>query len=120
MRFFFPTLAGLLVVVAIIAVMIVQTNPQQQLSTPRVQGERLRQIAAGLQRQADRINRDVEEPERQNVVTTKQDLSFPSTAGQIFIPVGTTFRVIRMSGDNVVVQYNALEVSLPTSSVDFR
>jgi hypothetical protein len=100
--------------------MVGLSNPQQQLQTSRVQTERIRQLAGRLQRQADRLNGDVEEAVRQNAVTTKQDLSFPSSAGQILIPAGTAFRVIRMSGDNVIVQYNATEISLPVSSVDFR
>jgi hypothetical protein len=120
MKFFFPTLAGLLLAGVIIAVMIEVTNPQQQLSISRMRVERVRQLTAHLQREADRVNRDAEEPERQNVVTTKEDLSFLSSAGQISIPAGTTFQVMRMSGDNVVVQYNAIEVSLPVSSVEFR
>jgi type II secretory pathway pseudopilin PulG len=120
MRFFFPTLAGLLLVVAIIAVVIGLMKPQQQLQTSRVQIERVQRLAAQLQRQSDRMNRDVEETDRQNVVTTKQDLSFPSSVGQIVIPAGTRFHVVRVSGDNAVVQYNGSEVSLPLPLVDFH
>lgn len=120
MRIFFPTLVGLLAAAAIIAVVIAMNYPHQQLVTSRVQAERVRGLAAQLQRQADRMNREPRELERQNVVTTNQDLSFPSSGGQMIIPARTTLHVMRFWGDNVVVQYNGTEVSLPRSSVDFR
>ena len=109
---------GILAVATIIALMIGTNYPHQQLMTSRTQAERVRGLAAQLQRQADRINNDT--GEQQNVVTTNQDLSFPSSGGQMIIPARTTLQVLRFWGDNVVVQYNGTEVSLPRSSVDLR
>ena len=120
MRIFFPTVVGLLAGAAIIAVVIATNYPHQQLVTSKVQAERVRGLAAELQRKADRMDRETGEPERQNVVTTNQDMSFPASGGQMIIPARTTLQVMRFWGDNVVVQYNGTEVSLPRSSVDFR
>ena len=66
------------------------------------------------------MNRETEGLEPQNVVTTNQDLSFASPGGQLVIPARTTLHVVRFWGDNVVVQYNGIEVSLPMSSVEFH
>ena len=111
---------GLLAVTAIIAIMIAVNNPHEQLLRSKVQAERVRGFAAELQRKADRMNRETGDLDGQNLVTTNQDLSFPSPGGPVIIPARTTFRLMRLSGDNVVVQYNDTEVSLPVSSVDFQ
>jgi hypothetical protein len=49
-----------------------------------------------------------------------QDLSFASAGGQLVIPARTTLHVVRFWGDNVVVQYNGIEVGLRMSSVEFH
>ena len=120
MKIFFSSLMAILVVAAIIAVFIGINNPHQQLLTSRTQAARIRELTAQLQRQADRMNRETEGLEPQNVVTTNQDLSFASPGGQLVIPARTTLHVVGFWGDNVVVQYNGIEVSLPMSSVDFH
>ena len=64
---------------------------------------------------------DKQAAEERKVVTTKQDLSFPSEGGAAFvIPSGTTLHYLRLTGDGVIVKYNDYEVSLPYNEVDMQ
>lgn len=119
MKLFFPTLAGLLVTAVIVAVGIGLQGTREQAAGLKAQA-RARELGLQLQRQVDRVDRTADAIEEQNRVTTNQALAFPTATGQVVIPAGTTLRVVRHSGTDVVVQYDGIEVNLPGSAINYR
>jgi hypothetical protein len=119
MKIFLPTLAGLLLT-AVIAVVVIGLNGTHEAAVGLNAQARVRGLAVQLQRQASRINRAADDMAEQDKVTTNQALAFTTAAGQVVIPAGTTLRIVRRSGTDVVVEYNGIEVNLPGSAIDFR
>jgi hypothetical protein len=119
MRIFLPTLAGLLATTVIVVVGFGLYSTQEQAVGSKAQAQ-VRELGLQLQRQVDGINRNADAIEEENKVTTNQALAFPTAAGQVVIPAGTTLRIVRRSGRDVVVQYDGIEVNLPPWAIEVR
>jgi len=119
MRFFLPTLAGLLATAVIVVVGFGLHTTQEQAVGLKAQAQ-VRELGLRLQQQVDGINRNADAIEEENKVTTNQALAFPTAAGQVVIPAGTTLRIVRRSGQDVVVQYDGIEVNLPPWAIELR
>ena len=89
MRILLPTLAGLLATAVIVVVGFGLYSTQEQAVGLKAQAQ-VRELGLQLQRKVDRINRNADAIEEEDKVTTNQALAFPTAAGQVVIPAGTT------------------------------
>ena len=119
MRILLPTLAGLLATAVIVVVGFGLYSTQEQAVGLKAQAQ-VRELGLQLQRKVDRINRNADAIEEEDKVTTNQALAFPTAAGQVVIPAGTTLRIVRRSGQDVVIQYNGIEINLPPWAIELR
>ncbi len=111
MRILLPTLAGLLATAVIVVVGFGLYSTQEQAVGLKAQAQ-VRELGLQLQRKVDRINRNADAIEEEDKVTTNQALAFPTAAGQVVIPAGTTLR-IGLPGRSSFAKSEAVATSQP-------